>query len=797
MHDVCISPAVCKTLSPQLIKLTVIILLILVAVAGNAYATDSSDLNQGNPNPVSGTFPVSAETTVSISPASVTLSSGAKQQFTAAVTGTPNTAVTWKASSGSIDSNGLYTAPAVKSALGVTITATSQSSSSVAAQADVTVTPQNSGALQITSGTYLQAQTESSFDLALAATGGTPPYRWSISSGQLPAGISLNTNGNLTGTPSHVGVFGFGLKVSDAANLTATSTLSMVVNQGAGYDGPAQLPLMTIPIAVSNSPAPGSVINVKAGDDLQNVLNDVRCGQTIQLQAGATFTGEFVARAKHCDANNWIVIRTSSPDSALPAEGQRLTPCYAGVASLLGRPAYPCASPKNVLAKLQIQSNGNAFVIEPGANFYRFIGLEMTRAEGAPGPARLMSLQGTADHIFVDRCWLHGQAQDETYVGFAAGGGTNIAVFDSYLNDFHCIAITGACTDSHAISGGVSDTQDGPYLIQNNFLEASGEAIMFGGGPATKSPADITVQYNHFWKPWQWMKGNTPFVGGTDGHPFIVKNHLELKNAVRVLVQGNLMENVWGGFTQYGHAIVLSAVNQHNRRSGLNVCPLCQVTDVTVRYSQVSHAGGGMSMATELSPNPQEGAPALAGERFSVHDIVMDDLSRKYVGGGDGYKILNGWPVRPLNTITINHTTVFPAPESHLIGVGNFTTNPQMSGFVFTNNLGTTGVYPIANIMRAESCAMGDVPITVLSNCFTTYAFQSNGMIASQPPPSSYPKRNFFPESTASVQFVDFNNGNGGNYSLRSTSPYVNAGTDGKNLGADIEGLAAALNGVE
>ena len=41
----------------------------------------------------------------------------------------------------------------------------------------------------------------------------------------------------------------------------------------------------------------------------------------------------------------------------------------------------------------------------------------------------------------------------------------------------------------------------------NNFLEASGEAILFGGGAATVTPTDITVTNNHFWKPWQWMKG--------------------------------------------------------------------------------------------------------------------------------------------------------------------------------------------------------------------------------------------------------------------------------------------------
>ena len=43
---------------------------------------------------------------------------------------------------------------------------------------------------------------------------------------------------------------------------------------------------------------------------------------------------------------------------------------------------------------------------------------------------------------------------------------------------------------------------------------------------------------------------------------------------------------------------------------------------------------------------------------------------------------------------------------------------------------------------------------------------------------------------------MDFNNGNGGNYQLSPTSPFKNAGTDGKDPGADIDGLQTATAGV-
>jgi len=550
---------------------------------------------------------------------------------------------------------------------------------------------------------------------------------------------------------------------------------------------------------MSNSPTPGSVIYVSPEDNLQQVLQVAECGDTIQLQAGATFTGMLSLPSKSCDKGHWIIIRTSSPDSALPQEYHRVSPCYAGLVSLVGRPPYKCKSPSYALAKIVMPSSGDGpLVLANGANFYRFVGLEITRANGLQGHARLISLAGTADHIILDRCWVHGNPQDETSDGFALKGGTYIGVVDSYFSDFHCIAEVGTCTDAHAISGGIGDTQDGPYKIRGNFLEASGEAILFGGGEASKTPADIQILHNHFWKPWQWMPGNSQFVGSSDGHPFVVKNHLELKNAQRVLVDANLMENDWGGFSQNGFGIVLTPKNQHTPHG--DVCPLCQVTDVTIRYVKLSHLGSGMQLATARGNNGSAG-PAFLGERWSIHDIVMDDISVDYDGGGTAFEIINTWPNNPLNTVTINHITAFPDPSSNMMTTGNLDSNPSMYGFIFTNNIVITGRWPIWNAIGGGtgSCAYSDIPLTVLSSCYSSYTFANNALIASPAryPSSLWPSNNYFPSSPAAVGFVDYNNGNGGNYELQSSSPYKNQGTDGKDLGADIVSLHTAIAGVE
>ena len=87
------------------------------------------------------------------------------------------------------------------------------------------------------------------------------------------------------------------------------------------YDGPAQLPIATVASSMAETPAPGSIINVNAGDDLQASLNTVQCGSTIRLQAGATFTGTFKFPALNCDDNHWIIVRTSSPCCPRAASG--------------------------------------------------------------------------------------------------------------------------------------------------------------------------------------------------------------------------------------------------------------------------------------------------------------------------------------------------------------------------------------------------------------------------------------------------------------------------------------------
>jgi hypothetical protein len=654
-----------------------------------------------------------------------------------------------------------------------------------------------SSPLAIVLSSIPSAQSGTPYSESLTASGGTPPYSWTLSAGNLPRGLSLAASGVIAGTPQQVGSFPFTATVTDSASHSVSTQLNSQVSPAqnlnyTGYDGPAQLPLVYLQTALADTPAPGSTITVNAGGNLQAALDSASCGDTISLQAGATFSGTFNFPAKSCDDQHWIIVRTSSPDSALPAEGTRINPCYAGVASLPDRPAFTCPALQNVMAKLSYNGKGlsGAVIFLQGANHYRLIGLEITRSVPETSVWDLVTpdlsvTNYSGNNLIFDRLWVHGTPTDETKGGIHLSGVTSAAVIDSYFSDFHCISVSGACTDSQAVNGGDGNTVSGPWKIDDNFLEAAGQSILFGGGPATISPTDIEIRFNHLYKPPFWQPGAAGFVGGYTGQPFVVKNNFELKNAQRVLFEGNLLEYAWGGFTQHGFSLLLTPANQGGN------CPECKVTDITVRYNQIDNVGGGIGIG-----NANGGFGwAAAGERYSIHDVLLEDVNAaKYDGYGLFALMLSSSVNETLNNVSIQHVTAYPDPSSHVLSIMDDVNS--MPGFVFANNLFITPPFPLWSAGGGDAnCASAYVPITVVKTCFPGYVFTDNLFIGelTKYTPSQWPAGQWFTTSTSSVGFVSYSTGN---YALSSSSPYLNKGTDGRNIGADVAGLSTMLAGV-
>lgn len=551
------------------------------------------------------------------------------------------------------------------------------------------------------------------------------------------------------------------------------------------FDGPAELPRVSVDVTLPHQT--GRIISVHQGESFQAALDRAQCGDTIQLEAGAIFTGTFVFPAKPCDDAHWIVVRTSAPDSDLPPPGTRLTPCYSGVASLPGRPALQCSSTKTVTARLAGVTSEGPIRFAAGANHYRLIGLEIARAPATEKLPLVYQIAAAtenspAGHIIFDRIWGHGTPQDETAHGIRLNGITYAAIVDSTLTDFHCVARSGSCTDSQAISGGNGSLPAGPFLIENNFLEAAGENIMFGGGKGTVSPTDITIRRNHLFRPLTWHRGEAGFVGGRDGNPFIVKNNFELKVGVRVLFEGNILENSWGGFSQDGFAILLTPRNGAPR-------PSTEVTDVTIRNCIVRHTGSGMQIANPAG----EPAPSVAGERYSIHDVIFADTDHvRFQGHGNLAQIsMSPQPGAPaLRHVKIDHITAFPGRV--MLSIGG-PLPAKMADFVFTNSLVGAGEYS----MSSTGAPCSDVPrqrdpASIMSNCFTSSEFRNNVIVDTST--ANWPKGNFFAKNANAAGMGKLRDGN---YRLTAGSRYKGKGAGGRDIGADVSAIEAATAGVE
>ena len=177
-------------------------------------ATSVADTTRSASASVTVTAPVVA---VSISPTTASLATGVTQQFTATVTGTTNTAVTWTATGGSVSASGLYTAPATAGTYTVKVTSAADTTKS--ASATVTVTA-NVVAVSISPTT------------AALATGATQPFTATVT-GSTNTTVTWTTTG---GTVSASGLYTapatagtYTVKATSAADTTKSASATVTV----------------------------------------------------------------------------------------------------------------------------------------------------------------------------------------------------------------------------------------------------------------------------------------------------------------------------------------------------------------------------------------------------------------------------------------------------------------------------------------------------------------------------------------------------------------------------------------
>ena len=160
--------------------------------------------------------------------ASLTATGGKQPYQWSMRSGTLPAGLAWNTSSGTI--SGTPTALVNSTPLTFVVTDSSQPAQSAMAMLNLTITPQP---LIIKTASLANGQITDSYSASLAASGGTPPYTWAVTSGVLPAGLALNTStGAISGTPTAVASgtpVTFTVTDSGTPAQTQSATLSMTV----------------------------------------------------------------------------------------------------------------------------------------------------------------------------------------------------------------------------------------------------------------------------------------------------------------------------------------------------------------------------------------------------------------------------------------------------------------------------------------------------------------------------------------------------------------------------------------
>lgn len=359
----------------------------------------------------------------------------------------------------------------------------------------------------------------------------------------------------------------------------------------------------------------GTIRNIDAScSNLQTQINSASLGDTIIIPAGTVCTGNYIFPNK-TTGSGWIVVRTSTPDSQLPAPGNRISPAHAPL-----------------LATLRTNVTGPSYQSRPavafddGAHHYRFIGIEITQAptalNGENDPASvysLVSLYWPSIHdIVFDRVYVHGlDYPNRVLNAFYPFNGSRVSIIDSNISKINCWQNYNSVPSSGCGWEGSSaihlDKGPGPVKISNNRIEAIGIAFFANDDIQSALPTDFEITNNYFYNDEKYREGSPT----SDGRHYFNRQQLEFKKGLRILIQGNVFENNWGDINM-GYAIEL--VNHGTGNS--------QVADVNINNNIIKNSASGMTFNCHEVP----------GMTVNTKPITRVKITNNILSGLNGYK---------------------------------------------------------------------------------------------------------------------------------------------------------------
>jgi len=199
-------------------------------------------------------------------------------------------------------------------------------------QATLSITLQAPPSLAITTTSLPSGTTATAYSTSLQATGGIPPYTWSVISGLLPSGLKLAPDGTLSGVPvlttSSPDQFTVQVQDSEAAPVTKTQALTLTVAAGTaggnslfqgqysflfkGFDSGGQ-------VAIAGTLSADGNGNITSGEEDSNrVLPN---NGAVQVISGVTLTGTY---SMGTDGRGVLQLIATSPTSVTLTTDYRL-----------------------------------------------------------------------------------------------------------------------------------------------------------------------------------------------------------------------------------------------------------------------------------------------------------------------------------------------------------------------------------------------------------------------------------------------------------------------------------------
>lgn len=522
----------------------------------------------------------------------------------------------------------------------------------------------------------------------------------------------------------------------------------------------------------------------------------------IRLPLDALFVGECTLRKQDFETG-WIDIEAAT---APCAEGTRATE-----ANMTSAPEFRC-----------IGDNQNAIDCGRGADRYRVMGVKCVPEPTASGviyftvhihaqAAGLLDeeAQSLLEHcprdIILDRILVVGPAGDTGSVPSGAGVGTPWGRNRNgvSLNGIRCAlvdsTVVGAYSAQSESHGVITHNAPGPLKFVNNFIDAGSVPLFFGGTPPglglpDGQPKDIEIRRNHLAHPEAWCP---PDGGGSNKYG--LKGLFELKDSSRTLFEGNVLERCPNG-AQTGMAIVIKSAGD-----GAGTSTGMGTNHATLRYNivrNVRHAFNVDGLGDPIESGVVKCNHVSAYNNL-FYDIGIVTANGDQSGNPDsasGKPVILGKGTDYLN-IRFNTFVINLRGQATMLGMAYVDTGTESIAFDFSDNVltspsSTAPVFYDGGFYGSAAMNLYAATWTFDRNLITGVWSDYAGNIPLGTGNETPFVSSEFPSLATVIADCDFEDADGNDYRLASTSPGYQSAFGGADMGANIALVDLATTGV-